>query len=67
MPVSFETEGVFAPDNLFAREFPRVVRAVTLTGAAALTRGAVLGRVTANGKFALSAAAAGDDSDSSSL
>lgn len=63
MPASFANEGTYAPDNLFAGEFPRVVRTVTLTGAAALARGAVLGRVSADGKFALSVAAAGDGSE----
>jgi len=63
MSASFGTEGTYAPDNLLGGEFPRVVRNVTLTGAAALTRGAVLGRISASSKFTLSAAAAGDGSE----
>ena len=58
----FGTEGSYSPDNLIAGDFPRVTRTVTLTGGAALTRGAVLGIVTANGKHTLSASAAGDGS-----
>jgi hypothetical protein len=42
--------GVFTPDNLLAGDFPRVADGVTILAGRSLTRGAVLGRVTASGK-----------------
>ena len=47
-------QGAFAPDNLIAGEFPRVTRIVIVTGAALLSRGAVLGQIDADGRFQLS-------------
>lgn len=57
------TEGTFNPDNLFAGGLPVSTRKVTIASGANLTRGAVLGLVTATGKYKLSAAAAGDGSE----
>ena len=49
-------------DRLIAGDFPLMTRKVTIdTGV--LARGSVLGRITATGKFVLSAAAAGDGSE----
>lgn len=53
----------FLPDNLIAGEFPRVAKTVTIAQGQVLTSGAVLGRITADGKFVLSAQAAGDGSE----
>jgi len=50
----FNDQGSYAPDNLIAGEFPRVTRIVTVTGAALLSRGAVLGQIDADGRFQLS-------------
>ncbi|MFQ5472677.1 MAG: head decoration protein [Dehalococcoidia bacterium] len=54
----------YSPDRLLAGDFPIVTREVTLNnvGGAALTRGAVLGKVTADGKYGLSLSAAVDGS-----
>lgn len=49
----FTNQDGFAPDRLFAGEYPRVDRKVTIADSVALTRGAVLGRVTADGKYLL--------------
>lgn len=58
------SQGDENPDNLLAGDFDRETRTVTIvSGTAALTRGAVLGRVTASGKYNLSLAAAGDGSE----
>ena len=63
MPASgFTNQGSYAPDNLLAGEFPRVTRKVTIATPANLLRGAVLGRITASGKYILSASAAADGS-----
>ena len=59
----FTNQGSHTPDNLIAGEYPRVERVVTITGGAALTKGAVLGKITANGKYKLSASAAADGSE----
>lgn len=60
---SITNEGTFAPIDLFAGDFPRVQRKVTiLAGAGALTPGTVLGRITADGKYRLSASASSDGS-----
>lgn len=53
----------YNPDRLIAGDFPRVTRDVTIASSVALTRGAVLGKVTADGKFKLSASAAADGSE----
>lgn len=62
MEVDFSTQQSPVPDNLQAGEFPRVTKDVTITGGN-YPRGAVLGRITAGGKFTLSAAAAEDGSE----
>ena len=54
--------GTYIPDNLVAGETALVTEAVTVASSAALARGAVLGKVTASGKFILSATAAVDGS-----
>jgi len=52
----------YSPDRLIAGDFPIVTAKVTIdTGN--LARGSVLGRITATGKYVLSAAAAGDGSE----
>lgn len=58
----FKDQGEYTPDNLLAGEYPRVERVVTIAAGADLAKGAVLGRVTANGKFKLSASASTDGS-----
>lgn len=58
----FKDQGEYAPDNLLAGEYPRVERVVTIAAGADLAKGAVLGRITANGKFKLSASASLDGS-----
>lgn len=58
----FTAQDAYSPDRLFAGEFPRADGKVTIASSAALTRGAVLGKVTATGKYLLSASAAGDGS-----
>lgn len=52
----------YTPDNLIAGETSLVTEAVTVASSAALTRGAVLGKITTGGKFILSASAAADGS-----
>lgn len=60
---SITNEGNFAPVDLFAGDFPRVARKVTiLAGAGALTPGTVLGRITTGGKYVVSASASSDGS-----
>lgn len=59
----FTDQGTCTPDNLIAGEYPRVERVVTIANSAALTKGAVLGKITASGKYQLSASAAGDGSE----
>jgi hypothetical protein len=56
------TEGTVAPDKLFDRFDVR--RKVTIaSGQGVLARGSAMGKVTATGKWKLSAAAAGDGSE----
>jgi hypothetical protein len=63
MPASgFTNQGTYQPDNLIAGEFPRVARKVTIGTGANLVAGAVLGKITASGKYILSASAAADGS-----
>lgn len=56
-------EGTFNPDKLFAGAFPVATHKVTIASGADLVRGAVLGLVTANGKYKLSASASNDGSE----
>ncbi len=60
---TFQDQGEYIPDNLFSGHYPRIERLVTITAGADLVKGAVLGRITADGKFILSASAAGDGSE----
>lgn len=55
--------GTLVPDNFIAGEFPRITRLVTVTGGAQLPQGAVLGRITADGRYQLSDAGASDGSE----
>lgn len=54
---------VFNPDQLIAGDLKIVTKDVVIASSAALLRGAVLGKVTATGKYKLSASAAGDGSE----
>lgn len=58
----FTNQGDYTPDNLLAGEYPRIERLVTIAAGADLAKGAVLGRITASGKFKLSASASSDGS-----
>ncbi len=58
----FSTEN-YNPDGLIAGDADIVSRDVTLISSAALLRGAVLGKITAGGKYLLSASAAVDGSN----
>lgn len=63
MPASgFTSQGQSIPENLIAGEFPRITRKVTVGTGANLVAGSVLGKITATGKYILSAAAAVDGS-----
>lgn len=63
MKASFETVGTYAPDKLIAGDFPQNFKKVTIAAGQSLTRGALIGKITASGKFTLSAAAAADGSE----
>lgn len=58
----FTHEGTFTPDKLIVGGALRS-RKVTIAAGADLVRGSVLGRITASGKYSLSAAAAEDGSE----
>jgi len=55
--------GIYEPDNLIAGETHLVTDAVTIAAGDDLKRGAVLGKVTADGKYKLSASGATDGSE----
>lgn len=59
---SFGTEGTYTPDSLHAGDFPIRTEIVTVITGQNLTRGALLGKITASGKVNLSLSAAGDGS-----
>lgn len=60
---SYSVNDTYTPDNLIAGSYPQTSKPVTLASSAgALPRGAVLGQVTATGKYVLSTAAAVDGS-----
>lgn len=59
----FNNNGEYVPCNLLAGEFPRVERLITIASGQSLQKGAVLGKVTADGKYKLSLAAANDGSE----
>ena len=56
-------QGEYKPCNLIAGKYPRIERIITIALGSALTKGSVLGRVTASGKFSLSASDASDGSE----
>lgn len=61
-------QGSLTHDSLIAGEIPPVHKTVTLTsGQGELARGSVLGQVTADGKYTLSAAASEDGSETPSV
>ena len=59
----FIDQGTYAPDHLIAGEFPRIRRVVPLLPGPALAAGSVLGKVAVSGAHTLSAATAGDGSE----
>ena len=59
----FTDQGEYKPCNLIPGEYPRIERIITIASGSALTKGSVLGRVTASGKFSLSASDASDGSE----
>lgn len=59
----FTDQGEYKPCNLIAGEYPRIERIITIASGSNLTKGAVLGRITASGKFVLSASGASDGSE----
>lgn len=63
MSAYFGTQGSYAPDTLLAGEFPRVTAVGTIASGQNLTQGAVLGKITASGKFVLSLSGAVDGSE----
>lgn len=52
----------FTPDDLIVNSDDVIMRKITVLAGQNLVRGAVLGKVSASGKYVLSAAAAGDGS-----
>lgn len=68
MTASFKTEGTYTPDNLLAGNAHLLVgRKVTVLTGQVLPRGAVLGLISASGKYKLSASAATDGSQTPDL
>ena len=68
MTAEFKTEGTYVPDALVAGNAHLLVgRKVTVAAGAALVRGAVLGKITASGKYLLSVSAATDGSEAPDL
>lgn len=61
MPASHSSQA-YTPDQLIAGTLPLVSRQITLDSGQDLTRGAVLGKITAGGNYTLSLAASGDGS-----
>lgn len=59
----FTSEGTYSPfRDLFAGDSPPVSRQITLISGQNLARGAILGKITASGKYTLSLSAAADGS-----
>lgn len=52
----------YTPDQLHAGDFPIRTQDITVLSGQNLTRGALLGKITASGKYVLSLAGAGDGS-----
>ena len=68
MTASFATEGTYTPDGLIAGNSELLVsRKVTVISGQNLARGAVLGKITASGKYNLSLSAAVDGSQTPDL
>lgn len=61
-----KTTETFDPNGLIAGDYPIETKKVTIASSAALVAGAVLGVVTASGKYLLSASAAVDGSETPS-
>lgn len=61
------SSSTFVPDQLIAGRFPLVTDTLTILSGQVLPRGAVLGKVTASGKYILSLAAANDGSQTPSV
>lgn len=65
---SFNTEGIYTPDCLLAGNSDLLVaRKVTILSGQNIARGAVLGKITASGKYILSLSAAADGSETPDL
>lgn len=58
----FSAEGTYTPDALIAGDFPIRTEKVTIVSGQNLVRGALLGMITASGKYNLSLSAASDGS-----
>lgn len=68
MQAKFITEGTYTPDTIIAGNAHLLVgRQVTIAAGQKLPRGAVLGKVTADGKYKLSAKSASDGSEAPDL
>lgn len=57
------TTATYTPSSLIAGNFPQVKDSGVIAAGQTLKRGAVLGQVTADGQYKLSASAAGDGSE----
>ena len=57
------TRVTFTPDQLIAGDFPQVKESGVIAAGQQLVRGAVLGKVTADGQYKLSESAANDGSE----
>src|SRR5687767_14257028 len=62
MPVSFSSASSTANDAIIGGEKIILTRSITLIAGQNLARGAVLGKITASGKYTVSLSAAGDGS-----
>lgn len=60
---SFSSESFAYDDKLFAGEYPRVTETVTILTGNSVVKGALLGKITASGKYILSLSAAVDGSE----
>lgn len=68
LKASFATEGTYTPDQLVAGNAHLLMaRTVTVLSGQTLARGAVVGKITASGKYILSLAAANDGSQTPDL
>jgi len=61
--VGLTDQGEYSPCNLLAGEYPRIERIITIASGSNIAKGAVLGRITASGKFVLSTSGASDGSE----